>query len=58
MNTPFNTGKVLIGSNYQPPVTAWMPSRDQINLQTALLQKPTQRPGIVARALAAFWRWA
>lgn len=58
MITPYNTGKVLIGSNYQRPATTWTPSRDQITLQTALLHRGTKRPGVLARALAAFWRWA
>ena len=57
MITPYNTGRVLIGSNYQRPATVWTPSRTELTLQAALLAKPTQRPGIVARALHAFWRW-
>lgn len=37
--TPFNTGKVLIGSRYEPPRT-WQPSRDAYDLQTVLLAGP------------------
>ena len=55
--TPYNTGRVLIGSNYHPPVKAWTPSRTELDLQRALLQPKGQRPGIVASALHAFWRW-
>jgi hypothetical protein len=34
---PFNTGKVLIGSRYEPP-RDWHPSRDAYDLQTGLLE--------------------
>lgn len=64
-NTPHNTGKVLIGINYLPPVRAWTPSRTEVMLQEALLagRRPAAEikrcpDGIVKRALAAFWRWA
>jgi hypothetical protein len=33
---PFNTGKVLIGSRYEPP-RDWYPSQDAYDLQTVLL---------------------
>lgn len=56
--TPYNTGRILIGSHYVPPVKTWTPSRDQLTLQRALLQPASQRPGIVARAINAFWGWA
>lgn len=56
--TPYNTGRILIGSRYVPPVRHWTPSRDQLTLQRALLTPVSQRPGIVTRALHAFWRWA
>lgn len=55
--TPYNTGRVLIGCNYQRPAHHWMPSRDQITLQSALLQPAGKGPGIVARVVRAFWRW-
>lgn len=58
MITPFNTGKVLIGSHYVPPVKTWTPSRTELDLQRALLTPAGQRPGIVARAIHSFWRWA
>lgn len=32
-----NTGKVLIGARYQPPPPTRTPSRDELNLQEALL---------------------
>ena len=54
--TTYNTGKVKIGLLYQPAMP--LIQGDAIRLQTALLHRGTQRPGIVARALAAFWRWA
>ena len=63
--TPYNTGKIKIGCNYQPPVRAWTPSRTEIMLQDALLsgRRPAalvkQYPNsLVKRALVAFWRWA
>lgn len=34
---PFNTGKVLIGSRYEP-ARDWNPSRDAYDLQTVLLE--------------------
>lgn len=56
---PYNTGRVLIGSNYVPPVKTWTPSRDQLTLQRALLKPAgSSGPGLVTRAVRAFWRWA
>lgn len=57
MITPYDTGRIKIGSHYVPPVKTWTPSRDQLTLQRALLAHANQRPGIVARAINAFWRW-
>ena len=65
MNTPYTTKSGLkIGSNYQPPARAWIPSRTEIMLQEALLagRRPTAivkscPASIIKRALAAFWRW-
>ena len=34
--TPYNTGKVLIGSRYEPPRKYWV-SRDMERLQTSLI---------------------
>lgn len=36
--TPFNTGKVLIGCNYQPPRAKHTPSRTEAMLQNSLLK--------------------
>lgn len=56
--TPYTTKSGLkIGSHYQPPAGTYTMSRDQLALQRALLQPKGQRPGIVASALHAFWRW-
>ena len=42
MQTPFNTGKVLIGINYQAPQMPWSPTRTEAMLQDALLaRKPS-----------------
>ena len=54
MTTPYDTGRIKIGSHYVPPVKTWTPSRDQLTLQRALLAHANQRPGIVARAINAF----
>ena len=40
---PFNTGKVLIGCNYTPPVKPYTPSRTESMLQSALLD---DKPGL------------
>lgn len=37
MHPPFNTGKIKIGCNYQPPAQRWTPSRTEALLQDALL---------------------
>ena len=36
MNVPYNTGKVLIGSNYTPPLYKEL-DQDMLRLQTALI---------------------
>ena len=46
MRTPYNTGKVLIGCNYQPPAAAWTPSRTEAMLQDALLARKGDKPRI------------
>ena len=58
MITPYNTGRVLIGSNYQRPATTWTPSRTEVTLQSALLDSRTARPPcFLGRMLGIFWRW-
>jgi hypothetical protein len=42
---PFNTGKVLIGSRYEPP-PQWSPSRDAYDLQTVLLEGAGRGPAV------------
>lgn len=49
---PFNTGKVLIGINYQRPFR-WEPSRDAYDLQTALLD--AHRPAPAQSWLVRIW---
>ncbi len=44
MNTPYNTGKVFIGSQYKPK--PWDPSRTDIMLQDALLAHKHDKPKI------------
>ena len=56
MTPPFNTGKVLIGSNYRPQ-HVWTPTRAEAVLQDALLTKqPTgidwDGMGIIAGSVA------
>jgi len=41
---PYNTGKVAIGSRYEPPVKLPEISRDMERLQTALICKPQKVP--------------
>lgn len=45
--TPYNTGKVLIGSRYEPPNRVEF-SRDAERLQSALLgiKEPTMQPAV------------
>ena len=50
MNTPFNTGKVSIGSRYQAPVRVEV-SRDMELLQTGLLHSRLERRSRAALAL-------
>lgn len=58
ITTPYDTGRIKIGCNYSAPVKTWTPSRDQLTLQRALLQPAHKGPGIITRAVRAFWRWA
>ena len=68
MRTPFDTGKIKIGCNYQHPVQPWFPSRAENMLQESMLQankdkqskqaKPDRQTdwdgiGIVAGCIAA-----
>ena len=48
MNTPFNTGKVAIGSRYERPLRVEM-SRDMERLQRGLLEQRLEK-----RAASAF----
>jgi hypothetical protein len=41
MNTPYNTGKVKIGSNYQPPKYVEQDS-DMLRLQSYLIYDPAR----------------
>jgi hypothetical protein len=50
MNTPFNTGKVSIGSRYQAPVRVEV-SRDMELLQTGLLHSRLERRSRAALSL-------
>ncbi len=50
---PFNTGKVLIGSRYEPD-RSWHPSRDAYDLQSALLSGPVVRVPWHVRLYRAF----
>ena len=40
MNTPYNTGKIKIGKDYQPPRRPHTLNKDELLLQEALLSKP------------------
>ena len=40
MITPYDTGRIKIGCNYQHPVQPWFPSRTEAMLQDALLTPP------------------
>ena len=52
---PFNTGKVLIGSNYTPPVKREPLSRTESMLQSALLgSSATDWDGVVIIVVCAF----
>jgi hypothetical protein len=48
--TPYNTGKVLIGSRYEPPKYI-EESRHMLNLQRVLLEKKTERRSVAAADL-------
>lgn len=55
--TTYNTGRVLIGSNFQH-IQKWEPTRGEELIQTALLNKRTTQPlSLLVRALGAVWRW-
>ena len=56
--TPYNTGKVRIGSAYTPPIYIDRPTTTMYRLQTALLESPPLRgkPSALIRALAKFRR--
>jgi hypothetical protein len=43
---PYNTGKVLIGVMYQPPMRSEL-SRDMVRLQTALIKPQLRRSATV-----------
>lgn len=49
---PYNTGKVLIGSRYEPPPQNNLLSKSAYDLQTALLSPPVRGPGFLARFLS------
>ncbi|MFZ9349645.1 MAG: hypothetical protein ACO242_02995 [Candidatus Fonsibacter ubiquis] len=48
--TPYNTGKVLIGSRYEPPKYI-EESSHMLNLQRVLLEKKTERRSVAAADL-------
>jgi len=49
---PYNTGKVLIGSRYEPPRQNNLLSKDAYDLQTALLNAPVPGPRRVVHFLS------
>lgn len=54
---PYNTGKVLIGCNYQPPKLPIDLGRDAELLQAALLELPQPRETRVARFVVRHGAW-
>jgi hypothetical protein len=57
MNTPYNTGKVLIGLRYERPMPVIQ--GDALTLQSALLDPSTLvRQSWLVRALNVLWRLA
>jgi len=54
--TPYDTGKIKIGSNYTPPPKPWIPSRTENMLQSALLdgKPPLDWSGIMIVVGCAF----
>ena len=55
---PYNTGKVLIGRYYVPPVQNNLLSKDAYDLQTALITPPARGPRRVVRFLSNLIRGA
>lgn len=55
---PYNTGKVLIGSRYEPPPQNNLLSKDAYDLQTALITPPVRGPRRVVHFLSNLIRGA
>jgi len=55
---PYNTGKILIGSRYEPPPQNNLLSKDAYDLQTALLSPPVHGPRRVVHFLSNLIRGA
>jgi hypothetical protein len=55
--TPFNTGKVLIGSNFHR-YQQWEPTETESTLQRGLLLRTTGPQSLVKRLFGAIWRLA